>query len=66
MLAFGDDNSLTQPQIADLEAYIIGLNGRDRAEIIHPGMKPHLFFNCVLAVFAAAWLLLGGYWIWNS
>jgi ubiquinol-cytochrome c reductase cytochrome b subunit len=44
MPAYGDGMTLTQPQIAGIEAYILNLNGVDRAEIIDPGMSPGHFF----------------------
>ena len=44
MPAFGDDKSLTQPQIAAVESYILQLNSIDRAKIINPGMRPSYFF----------------------
>ena len=44
MPAYGDGMTLTQPQIAAVEAYILELNGVDRAEIEHPGMSPRRFF----------------------
>jgi len=44
MPAYGDDKSLTQPQIAAVEAYVLSLNGVDRAKILSPGMLPSRFF----------------------
>lgn len=60
MLAFGDDHTLTQQQVANIEAYIIQLNGINRAEIINPGMKPQRFFFIVVPVLVVIMLLLGG------
>jgi ubiquinol-cytochrome c reductase cytochrome b subunit len=60
MLAFGDEHTLTQQQIANIEAYILQLNGINRAEIINPGMKPKRFFFIVIPVFVIILLLLGG------
>jgi ubiquinol-cytochrome c reductase cytochrome b subunit len=60
MLAFGDEHTLTQQQIANIEAYILQLNGINRAEIINPGMKPTRFFFIVIPVFIIILLLLGG------
>jgi ubiquinol-cytochrome c reductase cytochrome b subunit len=60
MLPFGDSNSLNQPTIANIEAYILWLNGVDRAELIHPGLQPHLFFWLVVAIFI---IVIGGLWI---
>ena len=66
MLPFGDSNALTQQQIADLEAYILSLNGVDRAKINHPGISPDMFF--IFAVFAFLLVginLLGWWWFWG-
>jgi ubiquinol-cytochrome c reductase cytochrome b subunit len=40
MPSFGNTYALTQPQIADLEAYVMQLNGVDRAAIVAPGVAP--------------------------
>jgi ubiquinol-cytochrome c reductase cytochrome b subunit len=66
MLPFGDNNALTQQQIADLEAYILSLNGVDRAKINHPGVSPGTFF--IIAAFAFLLVginLLGWWWFWG-
>jgi quinol-cytochrome oxidoreductase complex cytochrome b subunit len=44
MPSFGNTNALTQPQIADLEAYVMQLNGVDRAAIVRPGVEPKTYF----------------------
>jgi ubiquinol-cytochrome c reductase cytochrome b subunit len=62
MLPFGDTHALTQQQIADLEAYILSLNGVDRAMIYHPGIAPVLFFISAAFVFALAGVNLWGWW----
>jgi ubiquinol-cytochrome c reductase cytochrome b subunit len=41
---FGISDTLTQQQIAQIEAYILQLNGVDRAQLLHPGMEPRRFF----------------------
>ncbi|OHB67303.1 MAG: hypothetical protein A2Y77_11995 [Planctomycetes bacterium RBG_13_62_9] len=51
MPAYGDGMTLTQPQIAAIEAYILGLNGVDRAKIIQPGMSPERFFLWTIVAF---------------
>ncbi len=58
MLPFGDSNALTQQQIADLEAYILSLNGVDRAKINHPGLSPGTFFIITAFAFALVGLNL--------
>jgi mono/diheme cytochrome c family protein len=44
MPSFGNTFALTQPQIADLEAYVMQLNGVDRAAILRPGVDPKTYF----------------------
>ncbi len=53
MPAYGDGMTLTQPQIAAIEAYILDLNGVDRAAIEHPGISPRRFFLWTVVAFAA-------------
>jgi len=62
MPAWGDSRSLTQQEIANIEAYILKLNGVDRGKLIHPGMEPQNFFFAVLGVFIIVFLLMAGYW----
>ena len=62
MPAWGDSRSLTQQEIANLEAYILQLNGVDRAKIIDPGLEPETFFFIVLGIFLIAVLLAAGAW----
>jgi ubiquinol-cytochrome c reductase cytochrome b subunit len=54
MPAFGDTNTLSQQEIADIEAYILQVNHVNRAEILHPGAPPEKFFLLSLAVFIVA------------
>lgn len=66
MLPFGDSNALTQQQIADLEAYILSLNGVDRAKINHPGLSPGTFFIITVFAFALVGInLCGWWWFWG-
>ena len=62
MSDFGDSHALTQAQIADLEAYILALNGVDRTQVINPGIEPKEFFWIVLGVSIVVVLLSGLYW----
>lgn len=55
MPAFGDSRTLSQEEIAEVEAYLLSLNGVNRAELVHPGMRPTRFFFLVVGVF-----ILGG------
>ena len=64
MPPFGDSNSLTQEEIANIEAYVLSLNKVDRAALLDPGMQPLDFFYLAAAIFAAVMLILGG--IWNK
>lgn len=60
MPSFGDNNTLTQQEIANLEAYILRVNGVDRAQLINPGMQPRNFLILVVAVYALLVLVQGG------
>ncbi|MGA7827018.1 MAG: cytochrome b N-terminal domain-containing protein [Geobacteraceae bacterium] len=51
MPAFGDTRAMTQQEIADLEAFILDLNGVNRGEIVHPGMQPGKFLLIVSGLF---------------
>ncbi|MGE5799154.1 MAG: cytochrome b N-terminal domain-containing protein [Syntrophaceae bacterium] len=62
MLPFGDTRALTQQQIADIEAYVMKLNGVDRAMIYHPGIPPGAFFLAAVVTFVVAGLALAGLW----
>jgi ubiquinol-cytochrome c reductase cytochrome b subunit len=63
MLPFGDSKSLTQQMIANVEAYVLHLNGVDRAQLVHPGIQPRYFFWLVVIVFGC---VLGGFCIWKG
>ena len=60
MPAFGDSSSLTQQQVSNIEAYILRLNGVDRAELINPGISPVNFFFLAVPVFLVIMSILGG------
>ncbi len=60
MPAFGDGQTLTQQEIANIEAYILSINGVDRAQLINPGMRPRNFFILITAVYVLIILLQGG------
>ncbi len=60
MLDFGDTHTLTQQDIANVEAYIMSLNGVDRAQIINPGMKPLNFFILIIVIYVLILLVQGG------
>ena len=63
MLAFGDSHTLTQEEIANIEAYVLSLNGVDRASLEHPGMKPEAFLLLLIVVFALVGAGMGGVWL---
>jgi mono/diheme cytochrome c family protein len=65
MPALGASNALTQPQIANIEAYVLRLNGVDRARILSPGVEPRQFFLISAIVFAIGGLVLGAMWLAN-
>ena len=60
MFAFGDTNTLTQQEIANVEAYVMSVNGVDRAQIINPGMKPRNFFILIITIYVLIFLIQGG------
>jgi ubiquinol-cytochrome c reductase cytochrome b subunit len=62
MLPFGDTRALTQQQIADIEAYVMKLNGVDRAMIYYPGISPGIFLLITVVTFVVAGLGLAGLW----
>lgn len=63
MPAFGDTHSLSQPEIADLEAYVLALNGVDRAQIKNPGVAPKTFFYILLGL-GGAFACFGCLYAW--
>jgi mono/diheme cytochrome c family protein len=59
MPSFGNTYALSQPQIADLEAYVMKVNGVDRAAIERPGVAPKTYFWVSLVGLAVAIALSG-------
>ncbi len=59
MRPFGDSTALTQQQISNVEAYVLSLNGVDRAKLIHPGLSPGLFLLLIAVAFGLVFLTLG-------
>jgi len=59
---FGDSHALTQAQIADLEAYVLSLNGVDRTMVINPGIEPKEFFYMLVGILSAIFLIAGLFW----
>ena len=51
MPSFGNTYALSQAQIADVEAYVLSVNGTQRAVITKPGVDPQTY----------AWWTLGGF-----
>jgi ubiquinol-cytochrome c reductase cytochrome b subunit len=62
MPAFGTTRSLTAPEIANIEAYVLSLNGVDAAKIIHPGIQPAHFVVGTAVLLVLAFLAIGGLW----
>jgi len=60
MLTFGTTHSPSQEEIADLEAYILFLNGVERAQLRHAGIPPGTWFLVMIAAFALAAAGLAG------
>ncbi|MFB3885696.1 MAG: cytochrome b N-terminal domain-containing protein [Thermodesulfobacteriota bacterium] len=63
MLDFGDTQSLTQQMIANVEAYVLHLNGVDRTQLVHPGIEPRTFFWLLVVVCG---LVPGSLWVWRG
>jgi ubiquinol-cytochrome c reductase cytochrome b subunit len=63
---FGKANTLTQQQIAQIEAYILSLNGVDRAQLQNPGIKPRKFILFLLGLFVATSIVLLAFWVSKS
>ena len=60
---FGDASVLTQQEISNIQAYILHLNGVNRAQIQHPGIAPNKFFFLTIGVFALLGVVLGIGWV---
>ena len=43
MPSFGNTYAMSQPQIADVEAYMLQLHGVSRAVIVKPGVEPQVY-----------------------
>jgi mono/diheme cytochrome c family protein len=63
MPAWGDTDSLSQPQIAHIEAFILSLNKVERARITNPGVRPGVFFAITAGVFALTWGIALVWWL---
>ncbi len=63
MHAFGDRNSLTQEQIADIEAYVLQLNDVERARLEHPGIPPVDYFLLSAILSALAVVAIAVLWL---
>ena len=58
MFDYGDSRSLTQQEIAHLEAFILDLNGVNRAQIEVSTFTPHQFFIIIAGVFLGVGIIL--------
>ena len=63
MPPWGDNLTLSQEMISEIEAYILRLNGVDRAAIRHPGVEPETFLVLMLAILGGTWVLAIFGWI---
>ena len=61
MFDYGDSYTLTQPQIANIEAYILSVNAVNRAEIASPGSARGFFIGVVL-IYTTIILLIITFW----
>jgi ubiquinol-cytochrome c reductase cytochrome b subunit len=59
---FGASRALTQQQISQIEAYILEINGVERAKISHPGVKPRIFAVIVVVLFGLSAIVLEVIW----
>ena len=59
---FGDSLSLTQQMICQVEAYVMWLNGVDRAKTLYPGVRPGIFFTISLLTFGVVWVVVAAWW----
>ncbi len=66
MFNYGDSYTLTQQQIANIEAYILNLNGVNRAELNLTTFSPEQYFVVVAAVFLALSLLFFVYYVYRK
>ena len=58
MLDFGDSHTLTQQEIANIEAYILSLNGVNRAEIQNTSFNPLEFYKIIMGIFIIIIIIL--------
>jgi ubiquinol-cytochrome c reductase cytochrome b subunit len=63
MQGFGNSSTLTQQQIAQLESYILSINGVDRAKIENPGMEPVQFMFLSAGLFVLTGIVLFVFWL---
>ncbi|MFO0753859.1 MAG: cytochrome c [Thermodesulfovibrionales bacterium] len=66
MPAFGATHTLTQQEIANIEAYVLRLNGVDRAQLLRPGLRPVPFFFLAASLYVLFILVQGGLRIKNK
>jgi mono/diheme cytochrome c family protein len=59
MPSFGNTYAMTQAQIADVEAYVLSINGVQRAVITNPGIKPKPYAYATFAGFLIVSILMG-------
>ncbi len=58
MFDYGDSYTLTQQEIANIEAYVLNLNGVNRAEIQITSFSSTQYYIIVISIFAAVTLIL--------
>ncbi len=56
MFDYGDSRTLTQPEIAHIEAFVLSLNKVDRAQI--EVSNPHQFFRLTVWIYLGAFLII--------
>ena len=59
IVAYGKTQSLIQPEIANIIAYVMHLNNVNRAQIEDAEMAPEMFFFVCLGFLLVLWSILG-------
>lgn len=58
MFDYGDSHTLTQQEISNIEAYILNLNGVNRARINVSSFSPKQYFTIVIIMFIVLFIIL--------
>ncbi len=58
MFDYGDSHTLTQQEISNIEAYLLNLNGVNRARINVSSFSPKQYFTIVIIMFIVLFIVL--------